>query len=106
MKPEKTAGKAGRPSRSLAEEIQAAEQRLKALKDRQREQERQERERNQKMILNLIRAEGLDSVPFEQWRAVLPKLRTLLKVDAADGGGSGRVAATGVGASGQAAAQA
>jgi len=78
MAEQKAAAKVGRPSRSVDEEIQAVEQKLAALKQRKREIERVERERNQKAILALLRAEGLDDVPADKWQSSLPKLRELL----------------------------
>lgn len=77
----KTSGKAGRPSRSLDEEIAAAAARLQALRDKKKEEERRERERNQKAILALIKDEGLDAVSAEAWKAAVPKLRKLLVHD-------------------------
>ena len=77
----KSSGKAGRPSRSLDEEIAAASAKLQALRDRRKEEERRERERNQKAILALLRDEGLDSASVEAWKAAVPKLRELLVQD-------------------------
>ena len=77
----KTSGKAGRPSRSLDEEIAAAAAKLQALRDKKRDEERRERERNQKAILALIKDEGLDAVSVDAWKAALPKLRKLLVQD-------------------------
>ena len=37
---------------------------------------------NQRAIVTLIKDERLDTVPVENWRAVMPKLRALLKVQA------------------------
>ena len=70
----------GRPSRSLDEEISVTEAKLKALRDRRREEERRERERNLKSVLALIKDEGLDGVSADQWKASMPKLRELLGV--------------------------
>lgn len=78
MSEAKSSGKAGRPSRSLDEEIAAAAAKLQALRDRKKEEERRERERNQKAILALIKDEGLDAVSADDWKAAVPKLRKLL----------------------------
>lgn len=78
MSEAKTSSKAGRPSRSLDEEIAAAAAKLQALRDRKKEEERRERERNQKAIMALIKDEGLDVVSADAWKAVVPKLRKLL----------------------------
>ena len=81
----KTTGKVGRPvgrpSRSLDEEISVAEAKLKALRDRRREEERKERERNLKAVLALIKDEGLDGVSVDLWKLAVPKLRGLLGLD-------------------------
>lgn len=65
----KTSGKAGRPSRSLDEEIAAAAAKLQALRDKKKEEECRERERNQKAILALIKDEGLDAMSAEAAQA-------------------------------------
>ena len=78
MSDAKTSGKAGRPSRSLDEEIAVAAAKLQALRDKKKEEERRDRERNQKAILALIKDEGLDAVSADDWKAALPKLRKLL----------------------------
>ena len=70
--------KPGRKAGSLDEEIQKAAEKLRRLQERQRDQQRKERERNQKAVLELIKAERLDVVPAEQWKAALPKIKALL----------------------------
>lgn len=75
----KTAGKAGRPSRTRDEEIAATEAKLKRLREEKKEDERRDRERNQKAILAQIKEEGLDEVDAARWKEVMPKLRDLLK---------------------------
>jgi hypothetical protein len=75
----KAGDKGGRPAKSLVDEIAAAEARLKALRDRQKETDRRYRERNQRAILALIRDETLDLIPIARWRAVMPALRDLLE---------------------------
>lgn len=81
MSEAKSSVKVGRPSRTLAEEIEAAERRLQSLRERQREEQRRDLERNQKAILALIRTEGLDGVPADRWKAAVPKLRKLLEAE-------------------------
>jgi hypothetical protein len=83
MSDEKAPTKTGRKARSLEEEIQKAAEKLRRLQDQQREQQRKERERNQKAVLELIKAERLDAVPAEQWRDALPKIKALLIVESA-----------------------
>lgn len=79
MSEAKTSPKMGRPARSLSDEIAAVEQKLAALKAKQREDERRELERNQKAIYGLLKRDGLDSISAEKWTEVLPKLRELLR---------------------------
>ncbi len=78
MSEAKTKGKPGRPSRTLDEEIAAAEERLRALKEKKREDERRALERNQKAIVYLLRTELLDEIPIGQWKAAVPTLRAVL----------------------------
>jgi hypothetical protein len=79
----KTRGRPAKPSRTLDDEIAEAEARLQALRGKQQEEkERRERDANRGKILALIEAEGLDAAAPEQWQAVLPKLRQLLKIEA------------------------
>ena len=70
--------KSERKARSLDEEIAAQKEKLKKLEERQREQQRKERERNQKAVLDLIKAEKLDSVSAEQWRLAMPAIKSAL----------------------------
>lgn len=79
MSEPKAGQKPGRPSRSIEEEIAATEERLQALRARKREQERLEREKNQKAILALIRAENLDDVPSDVWKAALAQIKSALQ---------------------------
>lgn len=78
MNEAKTKGKPGRPSRTLDEEIAAAEERVRALKEKKREDERRALERNQKAIVYLLRTELLDEIPVVNWKAAAPKIRDLL----------------------------
>ena len=82
MTEQKTSAKAGRPSRTLKEEIAVTEQRLQQLKAKQREEERRELEKNQKAIMVLLKSEGLDEVSLEKWQTNLPKLVELLTSEA------------------------
>ncbi len=74
-----------RKARTLDEEIVHQREKLRKLEERQREQQRREREKNQKAVLELIKAERLDTVPAERWRTVMPKLKALLAVDQESG---------------------
>lgn len=83
MNEPKTRGRPAKAARTLDDEIAEAEARLEALRVKQQEEkERRERDANRGQILALIEAEGLDAATPEQWQAVLPKLRQLLKIEA------------------------
>lgn len=83
MNEPKTRGRPAKPARTLDDEIAEAEARLQALRGKQQEEkEQRERDANRGEILALIQAEGLDAAAPEQWQAVLPKLRQLLKIEA------------------------
>jgi hypothetical protein len=75
--------KATKAPKSLDDEIAAAEERLKRLKQQKAEREQRELAKNQKAIQVFLRTEKLDAVPVEVWSAVAPQLRKLLKVETA-----------------------
>ncbi|PRD67293.1 hypothetical protein C6P61_17135 [Malikia spinosa] len=81
MEAETTSVKPARKARTLDEEIAHQREKLRKLEERQREQQRREREKNQKAVLELIKAERLDTVPAERWRAVMPKLKVVLAME-------------------------
>lgn len=70
--------KGGRKPKSLEAEIAAAAEKLRKLQDRQKEQQRKDREKNQKAVLELIKAERLDSVSPELWSKAMPQIKALL----------------------------
>jgi Spy/CpxP family protein refolding chaperone len=78
MEAESGSTRTARKVRTLDEEIAHQREKLRKLEERQREQQRKERERNQKAVLELIKAERLDMVPAERWHTVMPKLKALL----------------------------
>ncbi|HET7864154.1 MAG TPA: hypothetical protein VFL86_07065 [Burkholderiaceae bacterium] len=83
MNEPKTRGRPAKPARTLDDEIAETEARLQALREKQLEEKaRREREANSVQILALLRDEGLDAATLDQWRAVLPGLRELLKIEA------------------------
>ncbi len=83
MNEPKTRGRPAKPARTIDEEIAETEARLQALREKQMEEKaRREREAHSVQILALIRAEGLDAATPDQWQAVLPGLRQLLKLEA------------------------
>lgn len=79
MSAEKLVPKAGRPSRTMDEEIAAMEQRLALLKAKKREDEKRKREQNQKAIMAVVKSAGLDAIEAEVWEKSLPKLKELLE---------------------------
>jgi Spy/CpxP family protein refolding chaperone len=81
MEAETASARTARKARTLDEEIAHQREKLRKLEERQREQQRREREKNQKAVHELIKAERLDTVPAERWRAVMPKLKALLVVE-------------------------
>lgn len=83
MNEPKTRGRPAKAARTLDDEIAETEARLQALREKQlAEKARRAREANSVQILALIRAEGLDAATPDQWQAVLPALRQLLKLEA------------------------
>lgn len=73
--------KGGRKVRTLDEEIAAQREKLKKLEDKQRELQRKDREKNQKAVLELIKAEKLDTVSADQWRAAMSAIKAALLVN-------------------------
>ncbi|UWX75467.1 hypothetical protein [Burkholderia gladioli] len=76
------AGKTARAPKSLDEEIERAAARLKRLQEQKRTKERQEVERNERAIAELLKAEKLNVVPAEKWKAGLAGIRRALGVAA------------------------
>ena len=76
--------KGGRKVRTLDEEIAAQREKLKKLEDKQREIQRKDREKNQKAVLELIKAEKLDTISADQWRAAMPAIKAALLVNPAE----------------------
>ncbi|WP_186087327.1 hypothetical protein [Burkholderia gladioli] len=76
------AGKTARAPKSLDEEIERAAARLKRLQEQKRTKERQEVERNERAIVDLLKAEKLNVVPAEKWKAGLAGIRRALGVAA------------------------
>ena len=67
-----------RKAGSLEEEIAAQEEKLRRLREKKRREDAARLERNRKAILELIRAERLDTVDAEKWRAALPAIKRVL----------------------------
>lgn len=82
------AGKPGRPSRTIDEEIAATETRLRQLREKKRDDERKELERNQRAIMAVLREADLDHVPATAWKSAIPAIGKLLHPSPASGGGS------------------
>jgi len=82
MSETKTSAKPVRKTKSLDQQLEDARAKLRKLEDAKKQEDTKARERNQRAIVALIKDERLDSVPVENWREVIPKLRSLLKVQA------------------------
>jgi hypothetical protein len=67
-----------RPAVSINEKIAEAEKHLQQLKEQARREERENLDKNRKAISDLFKSERLDTIDVEQWRKVLPKLRSLV----------------------------
>lgn len=65
-------------ARTIEEEIEFAEERLRKLRDQKRLNDIKQREKNMRAVLDLLKTERLDVVSSEQWQKVLPEIRTLL----------------------------
>lgn len=81
MSDAKQDSKGGRKVRTLDEEIAAQKDKLKKLEDKQRDQQRKEREKNQRAVMELIKAEKLDTVSSDQWRTAMPAIKAALLVN-------------------------
>lgn len=68
-----------RKSRDLDDEIARAAAKLKRLQDQRQEQIRKNRERNVKVLLELLRSEGLDEIPAEQWKSRITAVKVALE---------------------------
>lgn len=64
--------------RTIEDEIAAAEEKLRKLRERKREEDIKARERNTKAVLELLRNEKLDLVQSSVWESALPKIREAL----------------------------
>lgn len=65
-------------ARTIEEEIEFQEDKLRKLKDQKRLNDIKLRERNIRAVLDLLKTERLDVVSAEQWHKKLPEIRTLL----------------------------
>lgn len=68
----------GRKPRSLHAEIAAAAEKLRKLQDRQEEIDRKALARNQKAVMDLIKAKHLDSISITQWRDRITDIKRIL----------------------------
>lgn len=74
------ANKAPRAPKSLDDEIARAAAKLKKLQDQKRAAERQALERNERAIFELLKADKLNEVPVEKWKAAIVTIRRTLGV--------------------------
>jgi len=82
MSETKATDKPARKTKSLDQQIEDLRAKLRKAEEAKKAEDAKARERNQRAIVALIRDERLDTVSVDEWRAVMPKLRTLLKVQA------------------------
>lgn len=82
MSETKSSAKQVRKTKSLDQQLEEAQAKLRKLMEAKKQEDARLRERNQRAIAALIKEERLDTVPVENWREVMPKLRSLLKVQA------------------------
>ncbi|MBN3829533.1 hypothetical protein G3O00_38970 [Burkholderia sp. Ac-20384] len=73
-------GKTTRAPKSLDDEITRAEQKLKRLQEQKRTNERKALERNERAIFDVLKAEKLNEVPAENWKAGIAAIRRALGV--------------------------
>ena len=78
MSPSEQPKKPKTSTRTIEEEIEFAEEKLRKLKDQKRLNDIKQRERNIRAVLDLLKTERLDVVSSDQWQKVLPEIRTLL----------------------------
>lgn len=81
MSETKSSAKQVRKTKSLDQQLEEAQAKLRKLMEAKKQEDARLRERNQRAIAALIKEERLDTVPVENWREVMPKLRSLLKVE-------------------------
>lgn len=76
-----TTNKADKKPKSLEDEIILQREKLKKLEERHKEQQRKEKEKNQKAVIELIKAEKLDLIEIARWRLALPTIAKALKLE-------------------------
>lgn len=67
------------PKKTLAQEIEAAAEKLRKLQEKDREQKKREREKNEIAICDLIKVEKLDNFGIDTWRLASPQIRAALE---------------------------
>lgn len=77
--------KAQKKPKSIDEEIIAAEEKLRKLKETRKLQAAKEFEKNKKSIAELISKEKLDHVPIETWHKSILGIKKLLGIGDATG---------------------
>lgn len=68
-------------AKTIDDEIEAAEEKVRRLKEKKKEAEVRERERNQRALLDLLKSEKLEFVPIEHWIAQIEPIKALLAKD-------------------------
>lgn len=73
-----TDNKQPRKRLSPAEKLAQQREKLAVLEKRVKEDERKEQEKNLASIVKLLRADGLDTLPVEQWKKAMPAIKAAL----------------------------
>lgn len=82
-------------TKSLDDEIAAAEEKVRRLREQKRVADIKAREKNVKAVLEMLKAEKLDVVSSDTWQRELPKIRTILIGKHSEGSAVAPTASTG-----------
>jgi Spy/CpxP family protein refolding chaperone len=70
--------KASSKKKSLDQEIEAQEERLKKLREKKKEQEKRDKEKATREVESLIKSEKLNEASIQLWRENLSQIKILL----------------------------
>ena len=66
------------PKKTLAQEIEAAAEKLRKLQEKDREQKKREREKNELAVRDFIKDEKLETFSVEVWKRAASEIRVAL----------------------------
>ena len=66
------------PKKTLAQEIEAAADKLRKLQEKDREQKKREREKNESAVRDFIKDEKLETFSVEVWKLAASEIRIAL----------------------------